>query len=36
MQQQEHVSEEQAKMDKIMGKEGPDMDVGTPVQEVRK
>ncbi|KAK3676050.1 hypothetical protein LTR78_004242 [Recurvomyces mirabilis] len=34
MQQQEHVSEEQAKMDKIMGKEGPDMDVGTPVQEI--
>jgi small subunit ribosomal protein S7 len=35
MQQQEHVSEEAAKMAKITGSEGPDLDVGTPVQEVR-
>ncbi|KAK5113840.1 hypothetical protein LTR62_003224 [Meristemomyces frigidus] len=34
MQQQEHVSEEEAKTNKIMGKEGPDMEVGTPVQEI--
>lgn len=33
-QQQEHVSEEAAKMAKIEGKEGPDLDQGTPVQEV--
>lgn len=35
MQQQEHVSEEAAKMAKITGSEGPDLDQGTPVQEVR-
>lgn len=35
MQQQEHVSEEAAKMSKIMGTGGgPDMEVGTPVQDV--
>ncbi|KAK3054070.1 hypothetical protein LTR09_004848 [Extremus antarcticus] len=34
MQQQEHVSEEAAQMAKIQGKEGPDMDAGTPVQEI--
>lgn len=34
MGQQEHVSEEAAKMAKITGGEGPDLDVGTPVQEV--
>ena len=33
-QQQEHVSEEAAKMAKIQGKEGPDVEQGTPVQEV--
>lgn len=33
-QQQEHVSEEAAKMAKIQGNEGPDMSQGTPVQEV--
>ena len=32
--QQEHVSEEAAKMAKIQGKDGPDIDQGTPVQEV--
>lgn len=35
MQQQEHVSEEAAKMAKITGSEGPDIEgQGTPVQEV--
>ena len=34
MQQQEHVSEEAAKMAKITGSEGPDIGQGTPVQEV--
>lgn len=37
MQQQEHVSEEQAKMSKMMGQEGPDIEgQGTPVQEILK
>lgn len=35
MQQQEHVSEEAAKMAKITGGEGPDLSQGTPVQDVR-
>ena len=36
MAQAEHVSEEAAKMSKIMGTgEGPDMEQGTPVQDVR-
>lgn len=36
MKQQEHVSEEAAKMANIQGKEGPDIEgQGTPVQEVR-
>lgn len=36
MQQQEHVSEEAAKMAKITGGDGPDIEgQGTPVQEVR-
>jgi small subunit ribosomal protein S7 len=35
MQQQEHVSEEAAKMASITGSEGPDLGQGTPVQEVR-
>jgi small subunit ribosomal protein S7 len=35
MQQEQHVSEETAQMNKIMGQEGPDLDVGTPVQDVR-
>lgn len=30
-----HVSEEAAATDKIMGEEGPDIEQGTPVQEVR-
>lgn len=30
-----HVSEEAAATDKIMGDEGPDLEQGTPVQEVR-
>lgn len=34
MNQQEHVSEEAAKMAKITGGEGPDLSVGTPVQDV--
>lgn len=34
MRQQEHVSEEAAKMAKITGGEGPDLDQGTPVQDV--
>ena len=34
MQQQEHVSEEAAKMAKIQGQEGPDVEQGTPVQEI--
>lgn len=34
MQQQEHVSEEAAKMAKITGGEGPDLTQGTPVQDV--
>lgn len=33
-QQQEHISEEAAKTAQVMGKEGPDMEVGTPVQEI--
>lgn len=36
MQQQEHVSEEAAKMAKIQGGEGPDMSQGTPVQDVSR
>ncbi|KAI7320187.1 hypothetical protein KC315_g9522, partial [Hortaea werneckii] len=37
MQQQEHVSEEQAKMSKMMGQEGPDIEgQGTPVQDILK
>ena len=36
MSQQEHVSEEAAKMAKITGSEGPDLDVGTPVQDILK
>lgn len=37
MQQQEHVSEEAAKMAKIQGGQGPDIEgQGTPVQEVCK
>ena len=36
MDQQEHVSEEAAKMARIQGQEGPDLDLGTPVQEVRR
>lgn len=36
MQQQEHVSEEAAKMAKITGGQGPDIEGhGTPVQDVR-
>lgn len=35
-QQQEHVSEEAAKMAKIQGGGGPDLDQGTPVQDVRE
>jgi len=34
MQQQEHVSEEAAKMNQIMGRQGPDIEQGTPVQDV--
>lgn len=35
MNQQEHVSEEAAKMAEIQGKDGPDIEgQGTPVQEV--
>ncbi|KAF1350989.1 ribosomal protein S7 domain-containing protein [Delphinella strobiligena] len=34
MQQQEHVSEEAAKMAKITGGEGPDLTQGTPVQDL--
>jgi len=34
MQQQEHVSEEAAKMANITGGEGPDLSQGTPVQDV--
>lgn len=36
MSQQEHVSEEAAKMAEITGGTGPDMSVGTPVQELLK
>lgn len=37
MKQQEHVSEEAAKMAEIQGKAGPDIEgQGTPVQEVTK
>ncbi|CZT25082.1 uncharacterized protein RCC_10810 [Ramularia collo-cygni] len=36
MQQQEHVSEEAAKMAKVQGGEGPDMSQGTPVQDILK
>lgn len=36
MQQQEHVSEEAAKMAKAQGQEGPDLEQGTPVQEILK
>lgn len=32
--QQPHVSEEAAAIDNAMGKEGPDLEQGTPVQEV--
>jgi small subunit ribosomal protein S7 len=35
MHQQEHISEETAKMAKIQGGQGPDLEMGTPVQEVR-
>ena len=35
-QPQEHVSEEAAKMAKMQGQEGPDLDQGTPVQEILK
>ena len=35
-QQQEHVSEEAAKVANVMGQEGPDMEAGTPVQEIMK
>lgn len=35
MHQQEHISEEAAKMAKIQGGQGPDLEMGTPVQEVR-
>lgn len=35
-QQQEHVSEEAAKVANVMGQEGPDMQVGTPVQDIMK
>jgi small subunit ribosomal protein S7 len=34
MEQQEHVSEEAAKMAKAQGMEGPDVDAGTPVHEI--
>lgn len=34
MQQQEHVSEEAAKTIQIMGGQGPDLEQGTPVQDV--
>ena len=34
MKQQEHVSEEAAKIAKAQGREGPDIEAGTPVQEV--
>lgn len=36
MQQQEHVSEEAAKMAQMQGGEGPDLSQGTPVQEILK
>ncbi|TKA34170.1 hypothetical protein B0A50_00150 [Salinomyces thailandicus] len=37
MHQQEHVSEEDAKMKKVMGQEGPDIEgQGTPVQDILK
>ncbi|KAK4994940.1 hypothetical protein LTR66_005142 [Elasticomyces elasticus] len=36
MQTSEHVSEEAAKMAKMTGGEGPDLDVGTPVQDILK
>nr|POE74702.1 37s ribosomal protein s7, mitochondrial [Quercus suber] len=36
MKQAEHVSEEAAKMAKITGGEGPDLEQGTPVQEILK
>ncbi|KAF4555032.1 Ribosomal protein S7p/S5e-like protein [Elsinoe fawcettii] len=36
MKQQEHVSEEAAKMANITGGEGPDLEQGTPVQEILK
>jgi small subunit ribosomal protein S7 len=35
-QQGEHVSEEASKMANAMGQEGPDMQQGTPVQEILK
>jgi small subunit ribosomal protein S7 len=34
MNQQEHISEEAAKIEKIRGGSGPDLEMGTPVQEV--
>ncbi|THZ84528.1 ribosomal protein S7 [Aureobasidium pullulans] len=34
MHQQEHISEEAAKMAKIQGGQGPDLEMGTPVQEL--
>jgi small subunit ribosomal protein S7 len=36
MNQQEHISEEAAKIEKIRGGSGPDLEMGTPVQEVRQ
>lgn len=36
MEQQEHVSEEAAKVAKSMGSQGPDLDQGTPVQDILK
>ncbi|KAF2220481.1 ribosomal protein S7 domain-containing protein [Elsinoe ampelina] len=36
MKQQEHVSEEAAKMAKMTGGEGPDLEQGTPVQDILK
>ncbi|KAI4856735.1 ribosomal protein S7, partial [Aureobasidium sp. EXF-8846] len=34
MNQQEHISEEAAKIEKIRGGSGPDLEMGTPVQEL--
>lgn len=36
MEPQEHVSEEAAKTAKVMGGQGPDLDQGTPVQDILK